>query len=100
MPRERARGLQSDTVQAPDFIPQSHWDRLMLNLNLSRREQQILRLFIANQTDANIASALNISTHTVQTYSERLYRKMNAKNRTDVVVRLFAAYAALSVESP
>ena len=98
MPRERAGSCQSGHVQAPDFIPQPHWDQLMLALNLSRREQQILRLVIANQTDANIAATLDISTHTVQTYSERLYRKMNAKNRTDVVVRLFAAYAALTHE--
>jgi DNA-binding CsgD family transcriptional regulator len=55
-------------------------------LGLSPRETQVLTCVLAGLTEAGIAQALGISTHTVHTHLERLYRKLGIHSRTQLLL--------------
>lgn len=54
---------------------------------LSAREQQVLELVATGATNREIASELHLSPHTVKEHTSALYRKLEARNRADAVLR-------------
>jgi ATP/maltotriose-dependent transcriptional regulator MalT len=57
------------------------------DLGLSEREMEVLALLATGQTNAEVAAALFISVGTVKSHSANIYRKLEAKNRTEAVAR-------------
>ena len=58
---------------------------------LSPREQQVLRLLSAGNSNAEIARELVVSVNTIRTQVQSIYRKLNVNNRveaSDVARRL------------
>jgi two-component system response regulator NreC len=53
--------------------------------NLSRRESEVLRSIALGFTTAQISKELRVSQKTVQTYRERIYKKLGLKTRADLV---------------
>ncbi|MFV0259408.1 MAG: response regulator transcription factor [Acidimicrobiales bacterium] len=51
---------------------------------LSARESQVAALMAEGRTNAEIAELLVVSPETVKTYASRLFRKLGARNRTQV----------------
>jgi DNA-binding NarL/FixJ family response regulator len=54
---------------------------------LSAREQQVLELVATGATNREIATELHLSPHTVKEHTSALYRKLEARNRADAVLR-------------
>jgi LuxR family maltose regulon positive regulatory protein len=54
---------------------------------LSQRELEVLALLAAGKTNAEVAESLFISLGTVKSHSANIYRKLEAKNRTEAVAR-------------
>lgn len=54
---------------------------------LSERELEVLALLASGKTNAEVAAALFISVGTVKSHSANIYRKLEAKNRTEAVAR-------------
>ncbi|MFN8661181.1 MAG: response regulator transcription factor [Thermomicrobiales bacterium] len=54
---------------------------------LSQREQEVLAQLAAGKTNAEVAEVLYISIGTVKSHSANIYRKLEAKNRTEAVAR-------------
>ena len=54
---------------------------------LSDRELEVLAQLAAGKTNAEVAEALFISVGTVKSHSANIYRKLEAKNRTEAVAR-------------
>jgi two-component system, NarL family, response regulator NreC len=52
---------------------------------LSRRESEVLRSIALGFTTAEISKELRVSQKTVQTYRERMYKKLGLKTRADLV---------------
>lgn len=57
-----------------------------LNVKLSVREDQIVRLLLVGRTNREIASRLKISEKTVKHYMSLLMQKLHARNRVEVVL--------------
>ncbi len=57
------------------------------DLGLSERELEVLALLATGQTNAEVAEELYISVGTVKSHSANIYRKLEAKNRTEAVAR-------------
>jgi two-component system response regulator DesR len=55
--------------------------------NLTTREQEVLELVATGATNREIAAALHLSPHTVKEHASALYRKLEARNRADAVLR-------------
>jgi two-component system response regulator DesR len=54
---------------------------------LTQREQEVLELIALGATNREIAAQLYLSPHTVKEHSSSLYRKLEARNRAEAVVR-------------
>jgi len=54
---------------------------------LSQREQQVLELVATGATNREIAERLHLSPHTVKEHTSSLYKKLEARNRADAVLR-------------
>lgn len=52
---------------------------------LSEREMEVLRLIAWGHSNAEIATQLHLSVRTVETYKERLMKKLGLRSRTDIV---------------
>lgn len=85
MPGQRSRSILSD----------EEWLILFESLRLSPREAQVAQAIFDDESEVAIADALALSTHTVHSYLERLYRKLQVNSRCGLVVRIFAEYVAL-----
>jgi two-component system response regulator DesR len=54
---------------------------------LSEREREVLELIAAGSTNREIAEKLYLSPHTVKEHTSALYRKLQARNRAEAVLR-------------
>lgn len=70
--------VQSFTAPAPAAEPA---------LNLSPREEEILRAVAQGSRDKEIAERLFISVDTVHTHLRRIYEKLQVRSRTEAVVK-------------
>jgi transcriptional regulator EpsA len=55
--------------------------------NLSAREQEIVRWIAEGKTNTEIAAILGISSFTVKNHAQRIFRKLDATNRTEAVAK-------------
>lgn len=74
------------------FLDECTWDAIVTSLHLSDRESQVVRCLLRDEPESVIADELRISPHTVHSHLERLYRKLHARSRCQVVIRIFEAY--------
>lgn len=74
------------------MLTDTEWTKLGKRMDLTHRETQVLRGVFDEQKNEMIANALGISTSTVRTLLERVYRKCGCKTRTGAVVRAFRTY--------
>lgn len=97
--RERAaqaaeRGIGGAVVDAAStpsgrsVFSDDMWRQITDVLRLSRRESEILKAVFDDQQESSIAAHLGISTHTVHTHLERVYRKLSVSSRVGLVVRV------------
>ena len=90
------RKRESTFVGAPQNgvspLTDDEWTVVTLYLALSARESQVARFVLDDITDADIATRLSISPHTVHAHFGRLYRKLQVHSRHQLIVCLFNAY--------
>lgn len=84
---------------ADSLLTAETWVIISRALALSGREAEIARLILDDDSERAIADTLGISSHTVHTHVERLFRKLNVSSRCQVVVRIFQAYLRLAAGS-
>lgn len=80
------------------FFSTTEWDALRHAAALSSRQSEISLLILANLSEAQIAASLEVSSHTVHSHLERLYRKMKVRSRSELLVELFRTYVRLNGE--
>jgi DNA-binding NarL/FixJ family response regulator len=94
--RPRLRPAGSRASLGHSLLSGSAWLHLRAALGLSSREMQIAQGMFEDQKEDAIAAEMGISPHTVNTYVQRLYRKLDVCSRVQLIVRLMAAHLALS----
>ncbi len=82
----RLRSQAGENGQA--LFTDEAWRRIAVALALSPRELEIVQQIFDDRTEADIARELRISPHTVHTYLERIYHKLNVTSRVQLVVRV------------
>jgi DNA-binding NarL/FixJ family response regulator len=86
-PRPDGKGLKT-----PTLLSRRQWHSLALSLGLSNRESEVVQAVFDARTEISIAQKLGISTHTVHTHLDRLYRKLNVNTRSELILRIFAEH--------
>lgn len=79
-------------MQAPpgrNAIAPEVWQSIGNSLMLTERELQIVQCIFDDQKQLAIGREVGISPHTVHTYIERLYRKLNVSSRSQLIIRVF-----------
>ncbi len=102
MPRNgeaRAEVRPSLPVHETPSFPEHAWDEVGRMLRLSGRELQIVRGMFNDKIQYAIAAELGISPHTVHTHVERVYHKLGATNRAQLLVRVMTAFVALAASA-
>ena len=74
------------------MLSNGQWAALARSLSLSGRELEILQCIFDDSSEAAMALELGISSHTVHTHLERLYRKLGVTSRCAAAVRVFAEH--------
>jgi DNA-binding NarL/FixJ family response regulator len=82
--------------EEPSLFSDEAWSALQESLKLSAREVEITRFIFADCKEKVIAEELSLSPHTVRTYCERLYRKLNVSSRVEMVVSVMDEFLHLS----
>ena len=73
-------------------LPEECWPELAARLNLTDRELAVVQGLFEGQKEEPIAKSLGISAHTVHTHLVRVYRKLNVRNRAELLLRVFSSY--------
>lgn len=70
----------------------AQWSAIRDLLQLSPREFELVQSVFDCQPEGVIAGELRISSHTVHSYLKRLYVKLGVSSRTELLIRVFAAW--------
>lgn len=62
--------------------------QFFLKYNISEREKEILKLIVNGKTNREIEEILFISYHTVRNHIRNIYKKLNIKNKADLIILL------------
>ena len=73
------------------------WQEIARSLKLSGRELQIIKDVFDDRTEFAIAAHYGVSPHTIHTYCERLYRKLEVNDRVKLILRITDEFLALTV---
>ncbi len=76
-------------------LSDGQWRSIAASLSLSPRELQITQEIFDDEKEAAIALKLGLSTHTVHTYLERVYHKLNVASRCGLLLRVFSEHLTL-----
>lgn len=77
------------------LLPVDVWLRLRESLALSDRELQIVQGIFEDQKQESIAYHLGISPHSVNTYIQRIYAKLDIGSRPQLILRVVSEYLQL-----
>lgn len=67
------------------------WQQLKAKLDLSGRQLELCRLICKSMSTKEMATALQLSPHTVQMHMKCLFKKLAVNDRVGLVVRLVVA---------
>lgn len=74
-----------------DLLYEREWNLITDDLELSPREAEVVKLLFAQHTERRIARELGISRHTVHSHLRRIYRKLDVRSRTALLLEVFSA---------
>jgi DNA-binding NarL/FixJ family response regulator len=73
--------------RAPPAEPFDGNPQAQATLGISPREREVLELLAAGLSNKEIAERLHVSPHTVKTHVARLYEKLDARRRTEAILK-------------
>lgn len=77
-----------------DFVSKAEWSFVQEELGLSPQQTQIVRCLLQAKADKQIASDLGIAMATVRTHMSRLFQKLDANDRVELVLHVLACLRA------
>jgi DNA-binding CsgD family transcriptional regulator len=79
--------IGAGALRRPAPVPLDGNPRARASLGISARELEVLQELAAGHSNKEIARRLDIAPDTVKTHVSRLYQKLEARRRTDAVLR-------------
>lgn len=80
-----------------DLVTARHWGLLAQRLALSPRELEMIRAACHDESVTALARELSVSPHTIHTYRERLYRKLQVRSFSQVMVVSFTVLTEILI---
>ena len=73
------------------------WHEIASSLGITNRELQVVQGVFDNLGEKEIAHRLKITEHTAHTHLNRLFKKLNVRSRTELVLRVVEQLIALTL---
>ena len=89
---KRREIMSKAIINGESIFSDPEWAEIREGLFLSPREDQIIRGLFADKSDKQIAMDLKISIPTVRTHISRLFRKLKANDRADLILHIFKQF--------
>jgi DNA-binding NarL/FixJ family response regulator len=83
---------QSLSNSGRGILNPEEWEQTRLALRMSTRELQIAQHVFDDVKSEGIAEELGISVHTINTYVQRLYSKLEVRSRPQLVLRILGKH--------
>lgn len=77
--------IEEKTVYIREEVPFQQNEKELANLNISKRELEVLELMAEGLSNLEIAEKLFLSLSTIKTHSSSLFEKLDVKRRTQAV---------------
>lgn len=84
--------MDADRIKGNGVFSLSEWEELVRQIGLSPRQSQVVDLLFKGLGDKQIAAQLGISVHTLRTYFDRMFAKMDVGDRCELIVRVFSEF--------
>jgi DNA-binding CsgD family transcriptional regulator len=88
---------QNRTALGSDLLSECAWDEIACSLKLSDRELEIVGGVFNNRIESTMAADLAISTHTVHTHLNRLFKKLEVTTRAELILRIINELLLLTI---
>ena len=62
--------------------------RIIIDIGITKRENEVLQLLAKGMNRNEIAIKLFISDETVKMHTKNVYKKLNAKNKIDALIKM------------
>jgi DNA-binding CsgD family transcriptional regulator len=85
---------------AEGFVSEAEWRAVQAHFSIAGRLAEVLRLAFSGITEREMAKELEISPHTLHQYMKRLYRRVDAHSRAELLVQTISALARIRGEHP
>ena len=89
---DRSRGGRTPEASGSALLSDASWSAVAESFRLTAREAEITRCVFNGLDEAAIARACGLSAHTVNTYFQRLYRKLGVSGREQLVLLVIARH--------
>lgn len=94
--RKPSLGAEQPKPAGSAMLSPKAWQALAKSLQLSRRQVQIIRAVFDDAKEPAMADNLGISSHTVHTHLERIYRKLGVHDRVELVLAVLREFHRLT----
>jgi len=74
---------------APPALNGARWKLAVKSLDLSPQQTRIVELILQGKKDKQIATELRLSKHTVRTYLNRIFLRLDVTDRMELAMRVF-----------
>ena len=89
---------RSGDDNARGFLTDAEWEAIGSRLELTPRERDLLRQALVGATEHQMADTLAISRNTVHGHLGRMYRKVGARDRAQLVCCAFRTFVEMNRE--
>lgn len=79
------------------MLGQRAWSEIGCALGVTKRELQVIQGVFDNLGKKEIAHRLRITEHTAHTHLNRLFKKLNVRSRTELVLRVMEQLITLTL---
>jgi DNA-binding CsgD family transcriptional regulator len=97
VPSVKSGRASRSKLRGASLLTNHAWHEIARTLGISNRELQIVQAVFDNQHEADIAKRFKLSPHTVHMHMNRLFKKLNVKSRTELVLRIVEQMVALTL---
>jgi len=74
------------------IFSEQEWAKLVSELSLSPRQEQIVRYLFDGLADKQIALSMEIAVPTVRTHLTRLFSKLHVNDRSELILHVFREF--------
>ena len=89
---QEKKAMSNSAINGTNIFSDIEWAEIVEELSLSPREGEIIKGLFADKAHKKIAIDLKMSIPTVRTHMSRLFQKLQANDRGDLILHVFGRF--------